>query len=372
MSGAHGHSTAPNSMDNFAAAVLAWFANHGRKNLPWQKHVTPYRVWVSEIMLQQTQVTTVVGYYERFIQRFIQRFPTLQALADAPLDDVLHHWSGLGYYARARNLHKTASLVCATASKTLPEDIEELTALPGIGRSTAGAILTLANGQRHAILDGNVKRVLSRYHAVEGWAGRAAVSKQLWHLAQTHTPDVEVASYTQAMMDLGATVCKRTRPACDRCPLSVGCKALALGTPTNFPTPKPKSEKPSKTTIFLIVMNADNHVLLQRRPPSGIWGGLWSFPECAPDEQPCEALACALNLQASVQVRLEAIYHGFTHFQLTISPVVLRLDETASQVCVALGDKRSIWYDIDNPPSIGLAAPVASLLASLQHLSDTV
>ena len=263
--------------DPFARALLAWFDQHGRHDLPWQTDPTPYRVWVSEVMLQQTRVPTVLRYFPGFMERF----PDVAVLAEAPLDDVLHLWSGLGYYARARNLHRAASVVRDAHDGRMPDQREALEALPGIGRSTAGAILALAHGQRHAILDGNVKRVLARYHLVEGWPGRSAVLDRLWGLAESHTPRRRVAAYTQAIMDLGATVCTRSRPLCRACPLAESCGALSHGRTAELPSPRPKPTLPERTTAFLILRDSHGRVLLERRPPSGVWGGLWSFPECA-------------------------------------------------------------------------------------------
>jgi len=271
----------PAHAGTFSTSVLNWFAEHGRKNLPWQHDKTPYRVWVSEIMLQQTQVSTVIPYFEKFMASF----PSLAALAAAPEDDVLAHWSGLGYYARARNLHKCAKLAVSNYGGVLPQALDELVAMPGIGRSTAGAILSLALGQPTPILDGNVKRVLARYFAVDGWPGKSDVLKQLWHISETVTPVKSTDSFNQAMMDLGATLCTRSRPACVRCPLASDCQARALGEPTRFPGKKPKKITPVKTTIMLALANADGAYLLERRPPSGIWGSLWSLPEVGSDHE---------------------------------------------------------------------------------------
>jgi len=275
--------TSASGDDGIGTALLAWFDRHGRKDLPWQRDVTPYRVWVSEIMLQQTQVTTVIPYY----QRFMTRFPEVGTLAEAPLDDVLHHWSGLGYYARARNLHRTAVAIQHDHGGYFPREIETMQDLPGIGRSTAAAILALSTGQRHAILDGNVKRVLARYHAVAGWSGQAAVEKELWALAERHTPRARVAHYTQAIMDLGATVCTRARAACYHCPLANGCRAWREDRVHELPTPRPRTARRSRKTTMLILTNDRSEVLLEQRPPSGIWGGLWSLPEttAAPDDE---------------------------------------------------------------------------------------
>ena len=261
-----------------AERLVHWHARHGRRHLPWQRNPTPYRVWVSEIMLQQTRVGVVIAYYERFMARF----PALADLADAPLDDVLALWSGLGYYSRARNLHRAAVLVRDRHDGQMPCDTAALVALPGIGRSTAGAILALSHGDRHPILDGNVKRVLCRYHGIEGWPGRGAIERTLWTLAERHTPHEGVAAYTQAVMDLGATLCVRSRPLCSLCPIEAGCTARRDGTQARIPAPRPRRAVPHRQTAFLVLRDASGALLLERRPPSGIWGGLWCFPECDP------------------------------------------------------------------------------------------
>ena len=265
---------------SFSQRVLRWASKHGRHNLPWQKEVSPYRVWVSEIMLQQTQVETVIPYFEKFMQRF----PDIQTLAKASQDEVLQYWSGLGYYARARNLHKAAQQVRDENAGAFPEDIEAVVALPGIGRSTAAAILSISYNQRYAILDGNVKRVLARHGAVEGWPGKPKVAKQLWQFAEQYTPKTKNAEYTQAIMDLGATVCKRGKPNCSVCPVANDCRALALGLEKQLPHAKPKKILPVKDTCMLAITNENADVLMQRRPNHGIWGGLWSLPEFANEE----------------------------------------------------------------------------------------
>ncbi|MGB5257277.1 MAG: A/G-specific adenine glycosylase, partial [Woeseiaceae bacterium] len=261
-------------MTSFSDRLLTWFDEHGRKDLPWQQRRDPYPIWISEIMLQQTQVQTVIPYFERFMQRFA----SIDALASADQDDVLHHWSGLGYYARARNLHRAARMIVSEHGGVFPDDIDAVTELPGIGRSTAGAILSLSRDQRHPILDGNVKRVLTRHAAIEGWPGKTAVLKALWALADRHTPDDRVAAYTQAIMDLGATLCTRSSPAGARCPVMGDCTAYAPDTVTLYPGRKPKKEKPLRTTTMLIA-RTEARVYLERRPEAGIWGGLWSLPE---------------------------------------------------------------------------------------------
>ncbi len=352
----------PHHPSTFATRVLAWYDRHGRHDLPWQADPTPYRVWVSEIMLQQTRVETVVSYY----QRFLQRFPDVQALAAAPLDEVLHLWSGLGYYARARNLHAAAVRLCAAHGGHFPQDIDALVALPGIGRSTAGAILSLACGQRHPILDGNVKRVLARFHAVEGWPGRTAVLKRLWALAERHTPRERVADYTQAMMDLGATLCTRGTPDCDACPLNADCAALAQGRPQAYPAPRPKRALPVREVYMLLLVNGEGEVWLQQRPPSGVWGGLWSLPEFdGPD-----ALLdwCGRFTGRAVEAReLPALRHTFSHFRLDIRPRLVRLENPAFSVMEGEG---CVWYNSRQPQSLGLAAPVRRLLDSLEHTGE--
>lgn len=262
---------------SFAARLLAWFDTHGRKHLPWQKAISPYRVWVSEIMLQQTQVGTVVDYYIRFMGRF----PTVETLAAATEDEVLHLWTGLGYYSRARNLLKTARHIVNQGG--FPKHVSSLEALPGIGRSTAGAIASIAMGQRAPILDGNVKRVLARHAGIEGYPGTSETAKALWSVAEEHTPATRFDAYTQAIMDLGATLCTRVRPACSFCPVSDDCNARLTGRVDTLPGKKPKKLLPQRSTTMLLIEDARRHVLLQRRPGSGIWGGLWSFPECARD-----------------------------------------------------------------------------------------
>ena len=258
---------------DLAPALLAWFDHSGRKHLPWQQDTTPYRVWVSEIMLQQTQVATVIGYYERFMQRF----PDVQTLAAAPIDEVLHLWTGLGYYARARNLHGAAQTLVAEHSGEMPATLDEVQALPGIGRSTAGAILALSRAQRHPILDGNVKRVLTRYFGIEGFSGEPRIERELWRLAELCTPVARVAHYTQAIMDLGATACVRTRPLCAACPLSAHCVARVEGRQATLPTPKPRKARPERVSYAVIARNESGAVLLEQRPPSGLWAACGRF-----------------------------------------------------------------------------------------------
>ena len=345
----------------FSDAVLVWFDLHGRKDLPWQQNPTPYRVWVSEIMLQQTQVATVIPYY----QRFMQQFPELEKLAAAPLDDVLHLWSGLGYYARARNLHKTAAIICEQYDAKFPDNIDVLQSLPGIGRSTAGAVLSLACGQRQPILDGNVKRVLARFHAVPGWSGQTAVLKQLWAFAENYTPHHRVADYTQAMMDLGATVCTRSNPACPDCPLKAECAACKTGNPTLFPAPRPKRSIPVRDVHMVLLMNSNRDVYLQKRPPAGIWGGLWSLPEF----ETAKALYAWCDVQGVPESKqagetLSVLKHTFSHFHLHITPHLIVIENPAMTVMEA---DRTLWYNMDEPQRVGVAAPVSKLLNQLSN-----
>jgi A/G-specific adenine glycosylase len=342
--------------DRFAQQILTWYRQHGRKELPWQRDPTPYRVWVSEIMLQQTQVATVIPYFERFMSRF----PTVPTLAAAAQDEVLHQWSGLGYYARARNLHRAARLVVENFGGTLPRELDKLQTLPGIGRSTAGAILSLSLGQRHPILDGNVKRVLARFFAVAGWPGHSAVVRRLWELAETCTPQRRVAEYNQAMMDLGATLCTRGSRRCDRCPLNADCQALAAGRADAYPEPKPRRALPLRSVRMLLVRNAHGEIILERRPPLGIWGGLWSLPECPPDDDPERWCRDRLGIAATWVENRAPRRHTFSHFQLEMTPVELAL--ASSHLRLADAD-RFIWFDPEKPLAIGLAAPVSRMLA---------
>ena len=345
--------------DDFAECLLRWFDSHGRKDLPWQQQSTPYRVWVSEIMLQQTQVQTVIPYY----QRFMQRFPNLQSLAEAPLDEVLHHWSGLGYYARARNLHKTAQQIHDAFGGCFPELIEDLVQLPGIGRSTAGAILSLACGQRHPILDGNVKRVLARYHALAGWPGTTAILKQLWALSEAVTPVSRVAEYNQAMMDLGATVCVRGRPACDNCPLQSGCRACQQGLQQTLPSPRPRRKLPIRVVQMLLLVSPEQEVFLEKRPPTGIWGGLWSFPEFASHDA-IQRWCDQSNIRPTAEAEIwPVVRHTFSHFHLDITPCCIKLQNPVGSVMDA---GRGVWYNALDPGTLGLAAPVQRLLTRLQ------
>ncbi|MBU1333202.1 MAG: A/G-specific adenine glycosylase [Gammaproteobacteria bacterium] len=341
------------SPEQFSSAVLAWYDNHGRKDLPWQQGITPYRVWVSEIMLQQTQVSTVLGYFDRFMAAL----PTVKDLAEAAEDEVLHLWTGLGYYTRARNLQKTAQIVMHEHAGEFPRDVDKLTELPGIGRSTAGAIASLSMGLRAPILDGNVKRVLARYVAQEGYPGEPKVAKQLWDVAERFTPHARVNNYTQAMMDLGATLCTRSKPSCLLCPLKSGCQAHLLGLEIRYPIAKPRKALPQKRTLMPILANRDGAILLYRRPSTGLWGGLWSLPELD-DLDALPALAGQHALSLGERHALPGLTHTFSHFQLAIEPWLIRVDTPAS----AVAEADWLWYNLATPPRLGLAAPVKKLL----------
>ncbi|MCO7199490.1 A/G-specific adenine glycosylase [Pseudoalteromonas sp. OANN1] len=339
----------------FGEQVVSWYHLHGRKTLPWQLGKTPYKVWISEVMLQQTQVTTVIPYFERFMARF----PTVIALADAPEDEVLHHWTGLGYYARARNLHKAAKVIRDSYKGEFPQTLEAVMDLPGIGRSTAGAILSLALGQHHPILDGNVKRVLARFYMVEGWYGVKKVENQLWSLSDAVTPSGDVRAFNQAMMDLGSGVCTRSKPNCDVCPLVEECSAFKNNRVKEFPNPKPKKEKPKKRTHHLII-KCDGKVLMEKRPSSGIWGGLFGFFEFAEQDE-LDAFIKQQELKLECTNTLEPFVHIFTHFELTITPVLVEVKSMPD--CVH--DQQLLWFDTHNPPEVGLAAPTKKLVKVL-------
>jgi len=364
----------PESAQQFAAQVVDWYHHQGRKHLPWQQNKTPYSVWISEIMLQQTQVATVIPYY----QRFMASFPTISRLADADEDNVLHHWTGLGYYARARNLHKAAKLIVSTHNGVFPEDIEQVIALPGIGRSTAGAILSLSLNQHHPILDGNVKRVLARNYLVEGYTGLAKFDKTLWPISETLTPATDTGFYTQAMMDLGATVCTRSKPTCEVCPVKTSCLAMASSQQAHFPQKKPKKKIPEKNTIMVIprVTTAkSDSVLMEKRPPAGIWGGLWCFYEVS-DKSEITNLLASLGLQALAehgsQQELTPFRHTFSHFHLDISPIIIDCTqlkaETRSQIInqEVSEPRKQKWYDLYCEANVGLAASTKKLIGLLQ------
>lgn len=345
----------------FSDYVLSWFDQYGRKHLPWQKNRTAYRVWVSEIMLQQTQVATVIPYYERFMESF----PTVFDLAEATQDQVLQHWAGLGYYARGRNLHKCAQAVVDVHQGTFPNTVDELIELAGIGRSTAGAIISLSSGTRATILDGNVKRVLARYHGVEGWTGKTAVANILWDYAEQHTPEQRCDDFNQAMMDLGATLCTRSKPDCQHCPLQNECFAFKHQQQVEFPHKKPKKIIPVKSTQWLVMRNHQQAFYLEQRPQQGIWGGLWSFPEVDTDisgEAHCEAYYGTVDQCRSG----DGFRHTFSHYHLDIQPTLVTIKKINATI---RSDNNTGWFSQEELEHIGLAAPVKKLLALM--LDDT-
>ncbi|HEY6892777.1 MAG TPA: A/G-specific adenine glycosylase [Rhodanobacteraceae bacterium] len=342
--------------DGFSRDLLAWFDAHGRKDLPWQHPRTPYRVWLSEVMLQQTQVRTVIAYFERFVAAL----PDLRALAQAPLDRVLALWSGLGYYSRARNLHRAAKICIERHDGELPHDFDALAALPGIGRSTAGAILAQAFALRYPILDGNVRRVLARWHGVRGWPGETAVQRELWAHADAHTPFERIADYTQAIMDLGATICVRSRPLCAACPVAQGCVALHEGTTAELPTPKPSRERPTRATTMLIVRDEEGRVLLEQRPPVGIWAALWSLPESGDAESAHELLRDRYGVRAQSSLALADFVHSFSHYHLRVTPMIV-----AGVSLPRVSDAGRGWYSREEWEALGLPAPVRKLLRTV-------
>ena len=336
----------------FQQNLLAWFDQYGRKDLPWQQDLAPYRVWLSETMLQQTQVATVIPYFNAFTEKF----PDIASLANAPIDEVLHLWSGLGYYARARNLHKTAQLIAERGR--FPDTLDELIALPGIGQSTAGAVLSIAFNKSQPILDGNVKRVLTRFKAVSGWPGNSAVNKELWAISARLTPRDRVADYTQAIMDLGATVCTRSKPACQNCPLNARCLAKLTDNVSAFPTPRPAKTLPIKQLTLLLLSDADNRVLLEKRPPSGIWGGLWSLPEFDSIEE-AHDWCLTRNIHIVNQQTLAPRRHTFSHYHLDYTPLLVQTDNPINFVMEA---EQTVWYKSGQLNTLGLAAPIKLLL----------
>jgi len=339
--------------DSFSDRLLAWWRVHGRHDLPWQLQRTPYRVWVSEIMLQQTQVRTVIPYFHRFTERF----PGLRSLADAELDDVLSLWTGLGYYARARNLHAAAKICATDYGGELPASPELLLALPGIGRSTANAIYAQAWNRRAPILDGNVKRALSRHAAIEGWPGRSVVEKSLWQEAEARTPDDHAADFTQAIMDLGAKLCTSRSPRCDQCPVSQDCQARIEGRIDEFPGKKPKANRPDRRARFLVLRNEADQVLLIQRPPSGIWGGLWCFPE----QQENTGSSISATQITNARPTLPPIDHEFSHFRLSMQ----FLHQEARQSSLVEDENNARWFSVKQALTLGLPRPIQLVLARI-------
>ena len=350
------------SAASFAGRLLAWWDVNGRRNLPWQRERTPYRVWVAEIMLQQTQVVTVVPYFDRFVARF----PDVESLARADIDEVLHLWSGLGYYARARNLHRAAGILVRDHGGSLPESEADVRALPGIGRSTAAAIVAQSYGRRAAILDANVKRVLARRHRVAGAVSSSATLDALWRLAESHTPAERVADYTQAIMDLGAVVCRRARPRCADCPVRADCMAHAAGEPERYPGKAPRRKRRLERSRFFVVVDPDGACLVEQRPPHGVWGGLWSPPQRDAGESVSRFLEEAgIAAELVDRVRKAGVFrHGFTHFDLDVEPVYVRLKARRAAVREGVGR----WIDPADH-RLGLST-VAARLVGVTALFD--
>ena len=341
---------------DFSTRLLAWHKRHGRHDLPWQGTREAYRIWVSEIMLQQTQVAAVIPYYSRFLERF----PDIATLAGAPEDEVLRLWSGLGYYSRARNLQHAAQAIVERHAGAFPRALEDIEALPGIGRSTAAAIAAFAYGMRAAILDGNVKRVLARHFAVAGFPGEKRVEQRLWQIAEAQLPARAIANYTQAIMDLGATLCTRAKPACTACPLAHSCQALALNRVKEFPARRPAKAVPTRSTHMLLLVR-DGELLLEKRPPSGIWGGMWSLPELD-DENDARALSRSdYGCDIAAPERLAPLAHGFTHFKLNIQPLLCRVKKFTP----AAREVGQIWLSLEEAQGAAIPVPVRKLIARL-------
>ncbi len=358
--------------DRFSANVLLWFDKHGRHTLPWQENPSPYRVWISEVMLQQTQVNTVIAYF----QRFVAKFPAIQDLANAPLDDVLGLWSGLGYYSRARNLHKCAQIICNQYHGEWPMDVSLLEQLPGIGRSTAGAIISLSNNHFAPILDGNVKRVLARFFAIDTWTGETKTQKLLWEKATLLTSKDRPKDYNQAMMDLGAMICTRSKPQCSVCPLQKDCQAFQQNKTSEYPKKKIKAAVPSIHKQFLLILtkknpvnvnNSEQHIFLYKRPPTGIWGGLWSLPELEMDENPTE-WATEKGFSCVQSQSLPLRKHVFSHFILYLHPMKIWVESESidlKNLNPIQEECESVWHDFNQAWPGGLAAPITKLMEEI-------
>ena len=341
----------------FASRVVAWQRTHGRHDLPWQNTRDAYRIWLSEIMLQQTQVATVLPYYTRFVAAF----PDVAALAHAPLDDVLAHWSGLGYYRRAHHLHQAAGVVVAQHGGEFPHDAATLASLPGIGRSTAAAIAAFAFGAREAILDGNVKRVLARHHGIDGWPGAPKVERALWNAANALLPTDEIEAYTQGLMDLGATICSRANPVCLHCPVNADCVARREGRIDALPAPRPAKPLPQREVRVLVIEHG-GEVLFEKRPAVGIWGGLWSLPECALDDDVRDIVRARFGADVAMRDALPPIAHGFTHFGLTMHPQRLAAARWPQRAEEGQG---TLWLSPQDALAAALPAPIKKLVRSL-------
>lgn len=344
-------------MPSFSDRIIAWQRQHGRHDLPWQNTRDPYAIWVSEIMLQQTQVSAVIPYY----QRFMARFPDIASLASADEDEVLQHWSGLGYYSRARNLHAAAQRLASEFGGCFPQSPDIIQQLPGIGRSTAAAIAAFAFGHRGAILDGNVKRVLTRCFGVVGWPSQPAVEKQLWDLAENLLPQREIEAYTQGLMDLGASLCSRSKPKCNHCPLQGECVARRDHRTAELPTPKPRKTLPERSTTMVLLIDG-NEILLEKRPHTGIWGGLWSLPEVAAGDDVLQSARDRYGLETEALAPLPILTHTFTHFRLHITPQPLKIVGRKPEA----REKGVLWLDKDEAVEAAIPTPVRTLLSKLK------
>lgn len=345
--------------DSFSQNLLKWFQQHGRKNLPWQENKTPYRVWVSEIMLQQTQVNTVIPYY----LKFMKNFPDIKSLAKAPQDEVLHLWTGLGYYARARNLHKTAKIIYNNHAGKFPDTSIALQDLPGIGRSTAGAVLSFANGQHQAILDGNVKRILARHYLVDGWTAGSKTQTQLWALIEKITPKKRCDNFNQALMDLGSSLCSRSKPKCQQCPLKKTCRAYQKNLTKLYPNPKPQKNKPVKSTYLLMLITEKEEILLEQRPEHGIWGGLWCFPQCQMLDD-IEQWLDKNNFHSKHEIIFHTKFrHSFTHFHLDITTVQIHIQTPAAFTVHEGSNNHFVWYQAKKPLKLGMPTPITKLIS---------
>lgn len=344
-------------MSGFAARLIAWHRRHGRHDLPWQGTRDPYAIWVSEIMLQQTQVATVIPYY----RRFLARFPDVVTLGAAPLDEVLAHWSGLGYYSRARNLHRAAQSIVRDQGGSFPKNFDDVVALPGVGRSTAAAICAFAYGARRAILDGNVKRVLTRHYGIPGYPGDRRVEDALWDKAEALLPQEDVPAYTQALMDLGAGLCARRRPRCVECPLVEECVAYRDGLTDALPAPRPKKALPRRETLMLVLEHG-GRVLLEKRPATGVWGGLWCFPEMVRGEDVQAACSRRFGVHAAQAAKLPPLEHGFTHFRLAIEAWHLRV----SKLSLHAAEPGYAWHTLDEAIAAAVPAPVRRILVGMR------
>lgn len=343
-------------MSLFAEKLIAWQQAHGRHDLPWQQTRDPYAVWVSEIMLQQTQVSAVIGYYDRFMQRF----PTIASLAAASQDEVMQYWSGLGYYSRARNLHHAAQTIMREHGGQFPTDFLQIQSLKGIGRSTAAAISVFAFQQQQTILDGNVKRVLARLYAIDGWPGLPLVEKQLWALAESLLPKQGLSAYIQGLMDFGATLCTRNKPRCVDCPMQDQCLAFQQQRVAELPAPKPRKTMPEKQTTMLMILDG-GEILLEKRPNRGIWGGLWSLPEVQPTEVPSVAVDHKYQLAVEPLETLPVLWHTFTHFKLEITPQPLQL---IARRPLSIPDVQ--WLSVSEAIGAAVPTPVRTLLKMLK------